>query len=327
MRASQIKLHFSDVRDWLWLHIGRPIKIKGGYLAGILLSWGLFYHSISTANLQGHSGHHAKVKYCTREEIKQGRWMEITLPEAPYVPPEGYYKGVHGGSVCKDFSPTDFNTYEWVPHNSSSNTTYGSCIFDSWNASEFCSLGWTSIAIIGDSLSWEHYSALLMSLGLQSDPNGQFVSRRSKKSIFTMGCNGTLKLIYQRSDQLEYVPQVIREDTPQILILNKGSHPVNDEIYEAGWNQTISTLEEYERNLTKLGLPNIFFFRTTVPGHPQCETYTEQHNPNRSSNSQQIIVSGANDEVQVVAVQGPKRNHGGFTCSIHIAKLPYNGWV
>ncbi len=142
-----------------------------------ILICGVFYHSISTAKLQGHSGQQAKFKYCTREEIKQGRWTEITLPEAPYVPPGGFNKG----SVCKDFSPTGFNTYEWVPHNSSSNTTYGSCIFNSWNASEFCSLGWTSIAIIGDSLSFEHYSTLLMSLGLQPQPGGQHVSMRNKK--------------------------------------------------------------------------------------------------------------------------------------------------
>eukprot|EP00577_Skeletonema_sp_RCC1716_P026447 CAMPEP_0113416684 /NCGR_PEP_ID=MMETSP0013_2-20120614/25249_1 /TAXON_ID=2843 ORGANISM="Skeletonema costatum, Strain 1716" /NCGR_SAMPLE_ID=MMETSP0013_2 /ASSEMBLY_ACC=CAM_ASM_000158 /LENGTH=190 /DNA_ID=CAMNT_0000303759 /DNA_START=776 /DNA_END=1348 /DNA_ORIENTATION=+ /assembly_acc=CAM_ASM_000158 len=89
-----------------------------------------------------------------------------------------------------------------------------------------------------------------------------------------MACNSTLKLIYRRSDQLEYVPHVIREEQPQMLILNKGSHPVNDEIYKAGWQETINTLEEYEQNLTESGLPSLFLFRTTVPGHPQCEIYT-----------------------------------------------------
>jgi len=39
-----------------------------------------------------------------------------------------------------------------------------------------------------------------------------------------MACNSTLKLIYRRSDHLEYVPHVIREEQPQMLILNKGSH-------------------------------------------------------------------------------------------------------
>ena len=260
--------------DWLCI-IGGRLKSKGGCLAGTFIAWAAFYYYYSVpsaAKLQ----YQAKFHYCTREEIRHGRWNEVALPEAPYVPPEGYYKGVHGGSVCDDFSSTGdvlFYTYEWVPHNSSS-SRYGGCTFDPWNATEFCSLGWTSIAIVGDSLSWEHYSALLMTLGLHSDPNDQFVSRRGKKSIFTMGCNDTLKLIYQRSDQLEYVPQVIREENPQILILNKGSHPVSDDIYMAGWNQTISILEDHERNLTSLGIPNLFFFRTTVPGHPQCETYT-----------------------------------------------------
>ena len=263
--------YFPDVRHWL--RVDRRLNSKGGCLAGILIAWGAFFHFTSSAKLQLlDSGYRAKFEYCTREEIRHGQWNEVTLSKAPYIPPELYYKGVHRSSVCEDFSSTDFNTYEWVPHNSSSNR-YGGCVFDPWNATEFCSLGWTSIAILGDSLSWEHYSALLMSLGLHSDPSDQFVSRRGRKSIFTMGCNDTLKLIYQRTDQLEYVPQVIREDMPQILILNKGSHPVDNDVYEAGWNQTISILEDYERNLTRSGIPNLFLFRTTVPGHPQCETY------------------------------------------------------
>mmetsp|Transcript_13498 Transcript_13498/g.27399 ORF Transcript_13498/g.27399 Transcript_13498/m.27399 type:complete len:368 (-) Transcript_13498:319-1422(-) len=266
--------------------MGRRMKIC---LSAALLVWGPYYYlfSISTIQLQlimetNDNNFKKASSYCTREEIKQGRWTEVTLPEAHYIPPEGYRKGVHAGSVCQDFSPTAFNTYEWMPHNSSSNHFgsllnrfgFGRCIFDPWNPNDFCALGWKSIAIVGDSLSWEHYSSLVMSLGLHSDPNDQFVSRRLKKNIITMACNSTLKLIYRRSDQLEYVPHVIREEQPQMLILNKGSHPVNDEIYKAGWQETINTLEEYEQNLTESGLPSLFLFRTTVPGHPQCEIYT-----------------------------------------------------
>ena len=49
---------------------------------------------------------------------------------------------------------------------------------------------------------------------------------------------------------------------------------MKDKIYKAGWIQTINALEEHERNLTKLGLPSLVLFRTTVPGHPQCERYS-----------------------------------------------------
>ena len=249
-------------------------RITGGCrLGATLLVWGSFYYWISTIQLVDLNSKNF-FSYCSRDEIKQGRWTQITLPEAYYTPPEGYKKGKHRSSICQDFSPTQHNTYEWVPHNSTSNR-FGSCIFDPWSASDFCSLGWTSIAIVGDSLSWEHYSSLVMSLGLYSDPNDQFVSRRHNKNIITMGCNDTLKLIYRRSDQLEHVQHVIWEESPQILVLNKGSHPVNDDIYESGWKHTISTLEEYERNHTgKFGMPTKVFFRTTVPGHPQCEKYS-----------------------------------------------------
>uniref|UniRef100_A0A7S1ZDS1 Uncharacterized protein n=1 Tax=Ditylum brightwellii TaxID=49249 RepID=A0A7S1ZDS1_9STRA len=210
-----------------------------------LLLWGTNYY-ISTIQLQLEVTDNKTIKkfkkaalYCSREEIKQGRWSSVVLPEPPYVPPDIWDKR---GSFNPDLSTTNFSTYEWVPHNSTNrgvvslSNRFSKCIFDPWNASEFCSLMQPikSLAFVGDSLSWEHYSSLVMSLGLHSNPNDQFVSRRTNTNIITMGCNGTLKLIYRRSDQLKAVPHVIREEMPQMFFLNKGSHFVTDEIYEAG---------------------------------------------------------------------------------------------
>ena len=257
------------------LHGGQSVRMRTAVsLSAAIFVWGTFYYLVSTNKLiEVLMDVQKKTYYCSREELKQGRWKEITLPEPYYIPPEGYYVGVHKGSVCRDFFPTNFNTYEWVPNNSKSNR-YGRCVFHPWSADEFCSLGLSSIAFVGDSLSWEHYSSLVMSLGLHSNPNDMFVSRRGNKNFITLGgCNDTLRLIFRRSDQLEMVPQVIQEEKPQVLVLNKGSHAVSDEVYEAGWNSTMEALEEYERELVKTGLPNLFFFRTTVPGHPQCQNY------------------------------------------------------
>ncbi|KAL3793096.1 hypothetical protein ACHAW5_006255 [Stephanodiscus triporus] len=93
-----------------------------------------------------------------------------------------------------------------------------------------------------------------------------------------MGCHDTIKLIYRRSDHLDLLTSVIRDENPQMFILNKGSHVEQDEVYEAGWNKSINALEEHERHLEELGLPCLFLFRTTVPGHPQCASYTEPVN-------------------------------------------------
>ena len=100
-------------------------RITGGCLGATLLVWGSFYYWISTQlQLVDLNSDNLLYSYCTREEIKQGRWTEITLPEAHYTPPEGYKKGKHSSSICQDFSRTQHNTYEWVPQNSTSTSLH-----------------------------------------------------------------------------------------------------------------------------------------------------------------------------------------------------------
>lgn len=96
--------YFPDVRHWL--RVVRRLNSKGGCLAGILIAWGAFFHFTSSAKLQLlDSGYRAKFEYCTREEIRHGQWDEVTLPMAPYIPPEGYYKGVHSSTFARISHP------------------------------------------------------------------------------------------------------------------------------------------------------------------------------------------------------------------------------
>ena len=158
-----------------------------------------------------------------------------------------------------------------------------------WDKQEFCSVAnaitttnnnnqntskLPVIAIVGDSLSYEHYTSLTQMLGLPSPKDGangeQLRARRQRRDIVKSACNWTL--IYRRSDYLEFVPTVLEAHKPNILILNRGAHYVRDRRLMSELDNTIKVLQDWQRNCTHQSQTCWLFFRTTVPGHPQCNS-------------------------------------------------------
>ena len=155
-----------------------------------------------------------------------------------------------------------------------------------WDKQEFCSVAnaitttnnnnqntskLPVLAIMGDSLSWEHYSSLIQLLGLAKPTEEEFkMSGKKKRDIVKSACNWTL--IYRNSIHLEYVPAVLEAHKPNILILNRGAHYVADQQFMSELNNTIKVLQDWQRNCTDQTC--WLFVRTTVPGHPQCKNYT-----------------------------------------------------
>ena len=136
-----------------------------------------------------------------------------------------------------------------------------------WDKQEFCSVAnaimttnnnnqntskLPVIAIVGDSLSYEHYTSLTQMLRLPSPKDGangeQLRARRQRRDIVKSACNWTL--IYRRSDYLEFVPTVLEAHKPNILILNRGAHYVRDRRLMSELDNTIKVLQDWQRNCT-----------------------------------------------------------------------------
>lgn len=178
-----------------------------------------------------------------------------------------------------------------------------SCEFTEWQPDLFCRLLQSAtIAIVGDSLSWEHYSSLIQLLGLRTRQGYQHQSRELQTNIQQAVCNGETAVVYRRDDKLTQLPSVWQQQQPEseryeheatstttgyghssfptILILNRGAHYVNDTMLLAGVRQNLVQVGEWMQECRALTVDCHFFWRTSVPGHAGCDNENNNENEN-----------------------------------------------
>ena len=203
-------------------------------------------------------------RLCTRDEIRVGSWKNITLEAPPYIPrtvhlrcyPEEYYK-----------KSSPWETYEWKP-------TTSECTFVQWKRSEFCRLMQrTTILIIGDSLSWEHYRSLNHLLGIQVSQLEEHQSKAEQENVVHYGCRSQTRIVYRRDDLLTNVSHAIFEEGtfPQVLVINRGAHYKNDTTLIDDMMNVVEDIKAWQQQCAIYNITCHLFWRTSVPGHPHCE--------------------------------------------------------
>jgi hypothetical protein len=205
---------------------------------------------------------------CTREQIRTGQWQATEMEQAPYISrtshlrcfPEDYYMQV------------PWKTWEWVPQEKS-------CKLSRWNAQEFCDLlPFATVSIIGDSLNWEMYSSLLQLLGQTVYQSSQHRSKTENKNHHQWACNHKTKLVWRNDHRLYKLTESFDVDFPTVLILNRGAHWVNDTRTLREFRGQIEEVRAWQNKCDDYDIKCHFFWRTSVPGHPGCENYTEPVN-------------------------------------------------
>jgi hypothetical protein len=243
------------------------------------------------------------VGLCTRDEVRRGQWQKVILDGPPYVS-----TGVGKCRAVKNANQSFWPSWDWQPWNSttvhitndknetqqqatSNKQQHGSCIMSKWDKDDFCNVANSivmnnknntsknpTLAIVGDSLSFEHYSSLAQLLGLPSSGKDMHMAGNQNRNIVQSACNWTL--IYRRSDTLEHVPSVLKVNEPNVLVINRGAHYVDDQRFMSELFNTIKALQDWQRNCSFLRTNQTcwLFVRSTVPGHPQCENYNMPSN-------------------------------------------------
>eukprot|EP00544_Gedaniella_sp_CCMP2646_P000414 CAMPEP_0202510266 /NCGR_PEP_ID=MMETSP1361-20130828/53204_1 /ASSEMBLY_ACC=CAM_ASM_000849 /TAXON_ID=210615 /ORGANISM="Staurosira complex sp., Strain CCMP2646" /LENGTH=647 /DNA_ID=CAMNT_0049144525 /DNA_START=92 /DNA_END=2034 /DNA_ORIENTATION=+ len=214
-------------------------------------------------------------RLCTREEVRHGFWKAVTLKEPPYIPLEQMENSECYGTPYNHETAFPkgalFETWEWTPWN----TTTGDCDLTKWNKERFCSVmqdhysnadDKSTVVIVGDSLSMEHYNSFLELLGLK------FILQKwnSKVSFVRYACDDQVKLVYRGDGRFVRMPTILATDKPNVLIANRGAHYTNDNEFEKETKQVIPHLLTWQ---AECGSSCAFVYRTTVPGHPKCQEF------------------------------------------------------
>jgi hypothetical protein len=273
---------------------------------------------------------------CNRQDIRVGHWKPVVLTAPPYIPSSGNFAG-----VCPEIIPnSSYSTHEWQPSNNH-------CHFTKFDPQSFCQLasmvvGATSsntssnnnnneyttnqtrqtphtssnttatLAIVGDSLSFEHYSSLVQSLGLDSPERDNHKSNLKKMDIVHwLPCDNNnakrqWKLVFRRTNILKDLPQTLQANEPHIVILNRGAHYTPDEKFIPQFQATIAHLQTWQTKCQLNGQKCWLFYRTSVPGHPRCYNFTTTGPSDSISDMEAWIGNLSNYVTDAPTVRGKK---------------------
>jgi hypothetical protein len=224
---------------------------------------------------------------CTRDEVRNGTWVPTLLEKGPaYVTQTTHlrcYPKAH-------FDQRPYPTWQWKPNNDK-------CDFTKFRRELMCRLLVdATVMIVGDSLSWEHYSSLVQLTTQKPIHQGyqhQSLEFRTnivqhlecgndggKKTTNTSNSSSdVVRLVYRRDDKLQDLLHAVQQDFPTVLVLNRGAHYTNDtDLTENILNNMQILQKHWWKECERLGMQCHLFWRTSVPGHPHCQQFTHPVN-------------------------------------------------
>jgi hypothetical protein len=217
----------------------------------------------SRLKLGYHSTQHLEQELCEVDQLTPGQFVNATYERPPYTPMRGEVQQ----KTCVGFEPNKmWSNWEWKP---SSN-----CSFPRFDADTFCQMAINkTVAIVGDSISLDHYLSLSHLLGI---PQALPRARNKSALLVSKTCNGTSTVIGKRDFFLHNVGNIIDEFNPDVLVLNRGAHYTpNDKLADDLHRIIIPSLVDWQTQCKLQHRNCMFIWRTSVPGHPNCTQYTQ----------------------------------------------------
>jgi len=205
--------------------------------------------------------------WCSRDQLRNGTWVVDRRDKPLYVTPTQHLRCF----PSETYSESPYKTWKWLPNDQKKRR----CDYQPWSQDDFCRLlPRATVAIIGDSLSWEHYSSLVQTHGLKIHQGFQHQSKELYTNIVKSACNGQTKLLYRRDDRLLNVTAAIEQHFPTVLVLNRGAHFATDAILLKEIQHNIREVRDWLAQCDARNIKCHFFWRTSVPGHPHCGNFT-----------------------------------------------------
>ena len=245
---------------------------------------------------------------CRRVQIINGTWVPKILYAPPYIS-----KTVHLRCVIPGYdyeNPGPWKTWDWNPSDTS-------CRLAQWNAKAFCDLlPFSTVSIIGDSLSWEHFASLLQLLGARVHQMDQFYSRDEERNHMQIACTDSrqaTKFVWRNNALLNatILADSIQSDFPTVLVLNRGAHYRNDTELASGLRRMFPVIKQWQMDCDKRETKCHLFWRTSVPGHPNCTTTSDDNS------TQPRFTEPVNDFAQMDTYVNSPSSYNNKTLSYH----------
>jgi len=204
---------------------------------------------------------------CSVADLKEGQWVNVTYDLPPYIPE----KSIKHDYTCPDLKPDQvFHTWEWEPNA----VKEKGCTFSRFSNESYCQLMKNkTVAIVGDSISFVFYMSLSHLLGV---PMAVPLVREGNAIRTSEVCGGSSTLVARRDFYLDTVQSMVDEYSPDVLVLNRGAHYKPDEELIAHLENTVfPQLHEWQSKCRANNKDCYLIWRTTVPGHPNCTSYTQ----------------------------------------------------
>jgi GDSL/SGNH-like Acyl-Esterase family found in Pmr5 and Cas1p len=221
--------------------------------------------TVEDARLKAQYAAGNEIPLCRRYQIITGQWLAVNYSHPPYVPTVQHLRCYPAGH----YHQSPYPSYQWMPDLAA----IGHCHFDDYDAARLCALlPRATIAIVGDSLSFEQYRSLVSLHHVQTHQGYQFQSFELQQNIQQALCEGTTTVVYRRDDYLQNLTASIQEHFPTVLVLNRGSHYVPDQQLVREMKGLIKEIKSWLRQCDDWKIECYFFWRTSVPGHMGCNT-------------------------------------------------------
>lgn len=145
-----------------------------------------------------------------------------------------------------------------------------------------------TVAIVGDSISFDHYLSLSHLLGV---PRASPRAMKKTALLTSQVCGSTSLLLGKRDFHLTQLSGIIKDYFPDVLVLNRGAHYApDDKLMEHIHTVLIGQLQAWQQQCKEQGKDCLLVWRTSVPGHPNCTQYTK---PSTSLQEMEELVRSA----------------------------------
>jgi hypothetical protein len=233
-------------------------------------------------------------RQCNRMELSKGQWKAKTLPSPIYIPVRNKRCPGRDGINSTAANGT-FHTHVWTPTNANASTRNNSgsgpgphqCSFRNFDPADFCKVvNNATIGMVGDSLMTEIFHSLLHQLGLHDVVNAHYSSPKFDigEPELTPICNYSATLAFGVIDPVtgtgnQSLSHFLDRAQPNVLLFNRGAHPLPDQELQQHLPTLLATLESYHQKSRSLHRTTRFIWKTTTTGHPKCWEYSKpNHN-------------------------------------------------